>query len=303
MNNSLVQSLLDGSEESARVFIHDSAASNGRPLLKFGVRELAKRCDAVHVLLYDVSAQYWVKGLSPDIVRKLHVHDGIEALIQSANSDLFSPVAMERKIAVVIDSLSFLLLRNSPPTCTPCTPPMLCRWLMSIHSAHTLCLLHSDLHEEGVVSQLDSVATSNIQVTPSSGSKRYAGNVCTTHQKPSGKILRQTETYSVSADCAYLTTVIHTQSQPATISAVDPASNLTFDLHLSAKEKEARAQVVLPYTSAQERGQEEGEKGDQEGEGLVTITSSKSTGKIFYEPDPEDEDCFVDSDPDDDLDF
>lgn len=67
-------------------------------------------------------------------------------------------------------------------------------------------------------------------------------------------------------------------------SKLDPAANLTFDLHLSAKEKEERSQVVLPYTSAQEE------------EGLEL----QGSGRIFYEPD---EDCFGDSDPDDDLDI
>lgn len=89
-------------------------------------------------------------------------------------------------------------------------------------------------------------------------------------------------------DCASLTTtdsgLAKTSNAPST---VDPAANLTFDLHLSAKEAVARSQVVLPYTSA------------QEGEGLVAIESR--TGRIFYEPD--EEDCFGDSDPDDDLDI
>ena len=68
---------------------------------------------------------------------------------------------------------------------------------------------------------------------------------------------------------------------------VDPAANLTFDLHLSAKEKVARSEVILPYTQAQD--------------GLVGVTSHTGSGQIFYEPD--EGDCFTDSDPDEDLDF
>ena len=98
----------------------------------------------------------------------------------------------------------------------------------------------------------------------------------------------QVEQYFLSDDCASLTTsdcaVAKLKPQPQ----VDPAANLTFDLHLSAQEREARSRVILPYTSAQE-------------EGLVGVTSHKSSGKIFYEPD--EEDCFGDSDPDDDLDI
>lgn len=75
---------------------------------------------------------------------------------------------------------------------------------------------------------------------------------------------------------------------PVTEQSIDPAANLTFDLHLSAREKAARSQVVLPYTSAQQ-------------EELVGITTSTDSGRIFYEPDALD--SFEDSDPDEDLDF
>ena len=76
----------------------------------------------------------------------------------------------------------------------------------------------------------------------------------------------------------------HSIPTPSTSRQVDPAANLTFDLRLSEREKEARSQVVLPYTSAQQR-----EEADQQ-----------ATGEIFYEADEMD---FEDSDPDDDLDF
>lgn len=96
------------------------------------------------------------------------------------------------------------------------------------------------------------------------------------------------ERYFLSEDCVSLTTDCAVAKCSETPSQVDPAANLTFDLHLSAQEKEARSQVVLPYTSVQE-------------DGLVAVSSHKGSGKIFYEPD--EEDCFGDSDPDDDLDL
>lgn len=67
--------------------------------------------------------------------------------------------------------------------------------------------------------------------------------------------------------------------------AIDPAANLTFDLHLSAKEREERSKVVLPYTDQQN---------------LVGVTTG-GTGQIFYQPD--EMDSFDESDPDEDLDF
>lgn len=108
--------------------------------------------------------------------------------------------------------------------------------------------------------------------------------------RASSHSLLQTESYFISADCVSLTASgcerSKTADQPQ--SKIDPAANLTFDLHLTTKEKAARSQVVLPYTSAQEEG------------GLVAVKSLGS-GRIFYEPD--EEDCFGDSDPDDDLDI
>lgn len=98
----------------------------------------------------------------------------------------------------------------------------------------------------------------------------------------------QTEGFSLSADCTTLTLDHGFPKTRNTSSQVDPAANLTFDLHLSAKERTARSHVVLPYTSAQEE------------EGLVGVAAHTSSGRIFYDPN---EDCFEDSDPDDDLDF
>ena len=68
----------------------------------------------------------------------------------------------------------------------------------------------------------------------------------------------------------------HTPSQP------DPTANLTFDLTLTAKEKQDRANVVLPYTRPH-------------------ISLGKGEGQIFYQPDEADD--FDESDPDDDLDI
>lgn len=38
------------------------------------------------------------------------------------------------------------------------------------------------------------------------------------------------------------------QNLPADQNQLDPTANLTFNLSLSDKEKEARSQVILPYT-------------------------------------------------------
>lgn len=66
-------------------------------------------------------------------------------------------------------------------------------------------------------------------------------------------------------------------SDVALVSSSDPTANLTFDLHLSTEEKEARSKVVLPYTSQQV--------------------------EVLDKDDIDDQELDFDSDPDDDLDI
>lgn len=128
---------------------------------------------------------YYIQHTTPG---RLTLHDGTQGLMQKDSSDLFFPAASaNRETALVVDSISFLLLRHSPST--------LCRWLTSANHTHTLCLLHSDLHEGRVISQLDYVATSSLEVAAplKVATSGYAGKVHTTHRKPSGKIVRQVQ--------------------------------------------------------------------------------------------------------------
>lgn len=102
--------------------------------------------------------------------------------------------ACQGKTALVIDSLSSLLLFLHPPcTSGPAPSPAVCRWLLSMQQHHILALLHSDLHEEGIISQMNSITTSTMRVAPAihPNSNQYAGVIHTTHRRLSGKILKQ----------------------------------------------------------------------------------------------------------------
>lgn len=186
---------------------------------------------------------------------------------------------VEGVTAVVLDSLSSLLLHHRTA--------VVCRLL------HTLCqncclviaLLHADLHEDHVISQLDHVMPTSVHVTSSSERGPRLQRAETVHRKRSGKVLSLTELFSVgenftslSAQEAHSTGLSDVTALPSS----DPAANLTFDLRLSSREKEARSHVVLPYTIQQTPGGEGGR------------------GQIYYQPDEADD--FDDSDPDDDLD-
>lgn len=71
---------------------------------------------------------------------------------------------------------------------------------------------------------------------------------------------------------------------------MDPATHLTFNLHLSKKEREAKDSLTLPFQFSSEKQQ-----------ALLHPVPGQTTGRIFYEPDAFDD---VDQeDPDDDLDI
>lgn len=71
---------------------------------------------------------------------------------------------------------------------------------------------------------------------------------------------------------------------------VDPTTHLTFNLHLSKKEREARDSLILPFQFSSEKQQ-----------ALLRPRPGQATSHIFYEPDAYDD--LDQEDPDDDLDI
>jgi hypothetical protein len=71
---------------------------------------------------------------------------------------------------------------------------------------------------------------------------------------------------------------------------VDPTTHLTFNLHLSKKEREARDSLTLPFQFSSEKQQ-----------ALLRSGPGQTTSHIFYEPDVYDD--LDQEDPDDDLDI
>ncbi len=88
-------------------------------------------------------------------------------------------------VAYVIDSLSFLLLHQSTHN--------ICRWLTADLGAPSISLLHSDLHVEGTLPQVQYISTSTLQIRKTEESKgtNYEGIVHIIHKKSSGKIIKQ----------------------------------------------------------------------------------------------------------------
>lgn len=96
----------------------------------------------------------------------------------------------EHGLCVVVDSLSGLLLH--------CYAPKICRWLLSCH-AHSLSLLHSDLHSDTTLAQFQYIATSSIRLnhTHRPHLSCYTAVSHTAHKRPSGRVLRQVRTASM----------------------------------------------------------------------------------------------------------
>lgn len=115
--------------------------------------------------------------------------------------------ATGKTVAVVVDSLSSLLLH--------CSPPILAQWMVT--QPHPfLALLHSDLHTGDVIAQLDYMTTSKLVVNTSShhpSPVAYKGAVHTTHKRPSGKLLKQvcrTTQHAIGHDCLSCSTRLTT---------------------------------------------------------------------------------------------
>lgn len=79
------------------------------------------------------------------------------------------------------------------------------------------------------------------------------------------------------------------------VNDIDPTSNLTFNLRLTDKEKQARADTALPYLLDDTRKTAYLEKTN------TNVVSHGGGGNVTYMPDEADD--FDDEDPDDDLDF
>lgn len=158
-------------------------------------------CTWLYVLFlahfYRLSIHRYICGL-----HDTNVHVFLSQLTTAVNAN-------PSRTALVIDSLSSLLLYLQ--VAVPDFPPVptLCRWLHNMQPHVVLALIHKDLHEHTVLMQLDSIATSNLQVRPTAQpytSQNYSGVVYTTHKKLSGKVLKQVHLRHVRNTLSFVVT-------------------------------------------------------------------------------------------------
>ncbi|XP_037400377.1 elongator complex protein 5 [Pygocentrus nattereri] len=280
------------------VIIRDTTSYSGRHLLKYYINCALKREEDVHVLGFEVPEQELRAGLDSNYMHWFHFHNAyIDPLGWTKQSSFtvkqFTTADVTRLVReiqhakasiLVIDSLSWVIRHHNPVA--------VCQQLQELKRGGSVRmifgLLHTDLHQQGIVDSICHLASTVISVT--SVNHAHHAVAKTMHRKKSGKVIREEEFFTVKDD---LTLSIekrsgqsgHVQMQPDT--KADPTSNLTFNLRLSEVEREAREKVALPFVFSQEKKS-------------ALLKQSQGSGRIIYEPDASDD--FDEEDPDDDLD-
>ncbi|XP_006627641.2 elongator complex protein 5 [Lepisosteus oculatus] len=301
--------IIDGTEGGGLVVIKDSVNCPGRRLLKSCVNAALRRKESVHVLGFDVSEEELRAGLDGEAAKSLVFHNGytdplcwtgmgtgqLTALHFSAQ-EIRAQISQSRgpePVTLAVDSLSWVLRHN--PTAS------VCQSLQELRRdgllKRILVLLHSDLHQHGMVDSVCHLASTVVTVVPFSGLGGVVGEAApqgiamTTQHIKSGKVLQEEECFTVGQDLSVQ--VYGRPSQPGLTepepedSQADPASNLTFNLRLSEHERQAKDNLALPFAFSQEKKS-------------ALLRPRAGGGQILYEPDAADD--FDQEDPDDDLD-
>ncbi|MGH0180242.1 UNVERIFIED_CONTAM: hypothetical protein FKN15_017497 [Acipenser sinensis] len=209
----------------------DSAECDGRSLLKGFIKAAVLRNEPVHVLGFEVSEDELCTGLDSGTASRLVFHDGYSDPLQwlgqgKLSVQDYSAQNMRNRISqsdepkvvtLVIDSLSWLLL-HTPPTAVCQSLQELSRGGLKVK--RVVALLHSDLHEQGVVGSVCHMATAVVTVTPVSGSVSAEaepnGIVRTLLRRKTGRVSREGVVGSV---CHMATAVVTVTPVSGSVSA------------------------------------------------------------------------------------
>ena len=296
----MLKEVIRGQEKASVVLVEDCLSQPGLPVLKAFLLSLQKRVNTIHLLCYEETNNV-LQGLSDDVKRNVKCHDvGGDPLGWHCNgalnmdTDVFGYLAKlllsdaeADKCAVVFDSISNLILHKSAS--------YVCQVVHKLSKESSVeqvvCLVHTELHSISSLKMLHHTCDTILTLSPSTTSSSHG--ICSSlHIRPSGKVAKLKEQYTISNDFNTIENeevISITEAVTADSSSTcDPTANLTFNLTLTEKEKNARSQMVLPYIQ---------DKQKQE----ASLLSSAGEGKIFYQPD--DADDFDEEDPDDDLDI
>ncbi|XP_027481108.1 elongator complex protein 5 isoform X1 [Zalophus californianus] len=288
------------------VLLRDSVEWEGRSLLKALVKKSALCGEQVHILGCEVSEDEFREGFESSINSRLIYHDLFRDPLSWSRTGEALPggplgalQAMCRRtdpgpFTIALDSLSWLLLH------LPCTA--VCQALCALSHQHSrpggscpaepvrvLGLLHEELHGPGALGALSSLAQTEVTLSGAMG--QASAHILS--RRPRQRPAHQTQWFSILPDFSLdLQGGPPLESQPHPdphTPPVDPTAHVTFNLHLSKKEKEAKDSLTLPFQFSSEKQQ-----------ALLRPRPGQATSHIFYEPDAYDD--LDQEDPDDDLD-
>ncbi|KAM5273058.1 elongator complex protein 5 [Ctenodactylus gundi] len=287
------------------VLLRDSVEWEGRGLLKALIKKCAQCGEQIHVLGCEVSEEEFREGFDSVVNSRLIYHDFFRDPLNWSKAGEVLPEgplealrAMCRSIGpspitIALDSLSWLLLRF------PC--PALCQTLHALNQnldpgdssperVRVLGLLHEELHGPGPVGALSSLAQT--EVTMDGTMHQASAHIL--YRRSRQRPVYQTQWFSILPDFSLdlqQGPSLESQALPDPyIPPVDPTIHLTFNPHLSKKERETRDSLTLPFHFSSEKQQ-----------ALLCPGLNQATSRIFYEPDAYDD--LDQDDPDDDLDI
>uniref|UniRef100_A0A8C9TQB1 Elongator complex protein 5 n=1 Tax=Scleropages formosus TaxID=113540 RepID=A0A8C9TQB1_SCLFO len=260
---------------------------------------LCFREEVVHVLAFDVAEEDLRVPSDSGCAQRLCFHDGYTdplgwndspplTVLQFSPGEIHALLSRSehpKPVTLVIDSLSWVL-RHHPPA-------VVCQCLQELRRGGAVrsivALLHSDLHQQGIVGSLCHLATAIVTVAPALRGHHTVAK--TTRRTRSGRVTQEEECFIIKED---LTVTVQKQTHhPGQRDTeqeepqADPAAHLTFNLRLSEAEKEAKDKLSLPFVFSQEKKS-------------ALLQPRPGAGQIIYEPDANDD--FDQEDPDDDLD-
>lgn len=290
--------LLQGNESGGFLLLQDTADYSGKHLLRSFIRAALHRDEDVHVLLFETSEEELKEGFEENLIPKLHIHNAYQDPLGWTKKAVFTvqnfclndltqvlkQTSHQKTPVVVIDSLSWILRH----VCTTTVCSTLHQLKKGDSARVIIGLIHADMHPKGTVGSVCHLATSHIAVTPGNTADHCMAKV--TKRTKSGKVLQDEHTFSIRDD---LTVMLQKPSNTVPQQKVqeehemDPTANLTFNLRLSDKEREAKENLSLPFMFSREKKK-------------AILHSGANLGRILYEPDANDD--FDQEDPDDDLD-
>ncbi|XP_036692116.1 elongator complex protein 5 [Balaenoptera musculus] len=256
------------------VLLRDSVEWEGRSLLKALIKKSALCGEQVHILGCEVSEEEFREGFDSNINSRLVYHDLFrDPLNWSKTGEALPGGPLEAlralcrrtdpvPVTIALDSLSWLLLH------LPCTT--LCQTLHALsrqdschgdsspgEQVHVLGLLHEELHGPGPLGALSSLAQTEVTLSGVMGQASAHILYRRPQQRPTHQLPCETQWFSILPDFSLeLQGGPPLESQPnpdPRTPSTDPTTHLTFNLHLSKKEREAKDSLTLPFQFSSEK--------------------------------------------------